>query len=94
MKVTGLLTRSLAERESISYSLEASIDNITGSGSFGFSGDNGTNYFNFIEGRIFDEDNVYFGSYRPNSKFTISGNISSTSCAITPISDPSLSCIS
>ena len=76
MKVTGLLSRSLADREAISYSLEASINNITGSGSFGFSGENGTNYFCFKKGRIFDENNVYFASYRPDSKFTISGNIS------------------
>ena len=32
--------------------------------------------YKFQEQIIFDEDNVYFGSYRPNSKFTISGNIS------------------
>lgn len=76
MKVTGFTSRSLAERDEISFSFSSDLSNVTGSGVFGFSGDAGTSQFLFKEGKIYDPENRYFNSYHSGENFTISGNIS------------------
>tara|TARA_Y100001963_G_C6793693_1_gene457202 strand:- start:1709 stop:5302 length:3594 start_codon:yes stop_codon:yes gene_type:complete len=92
MLITGYTTRGIAERNLISYSLSLSLSNTTGSGIFAFSGQNiyegdhahhpesGTpsrvHEFIFKEGKIYDPENRYFGSYQENSIVNISGNIS------------------
>ncbi len=89
MKITGYTSRSLAERDEISYSVSLSFNNITGSGIFGFSGyyeddahhpeyltPTRLHKYTFKEGKIYDPENRYFGSYEANSQVVISGNIS------------------
>ena len=39
MEISGLKYRSIAERDSLSYSMDFSIDNNTGDATFGFSGE-------------------------------------------------------
>ena len=58
MNISGLKYRSLAERDSISYSMNFSIDNNTGDASFGFSGENKLTAFNFVSGRMYDPEGI------------------------------------
>tara|TARA_Y100000592_G_scaffold61277_1_gene95742 strand:+ start:10518 stop:13082 length:2565 start_codon:yes stop_codon:yes gene_type:complete len=76
MKITGKKTRSLAEREKVSFSVSGSINNITGSGVFGLSGATNDIKFLFQSGRIYDPEGKYFSSYVEDESFSISGNIS------------------
>jgi hypothetical protein len=78
MKITGKKTRSLAERNEISFCASGSINNITGSGVFGVSGATQNLEFSFTKGKIYDPENKYFGSYTPDKNFAVSGNLSGT----------------
>tara|TARA_Y100000593_G_C4323486_1_gene345311 strand:- start:2079 stop:3923 length:1845 start_codon:yes stop_codon:yes gene_type:complete len=75
MEISGLKYRSIAERDSLSYSMDFSIDNNTGDATFGFSGENKLISFNFISGRMYDPEGRYFSSYTSGDPHAISGSI-------------------
>ena len=80
MTFTGQNIRKLTGQKSMSFLLEdCSVDNLTGSGEFGFS-DQGSNTikFKFEQGDILDFDDVNIFSYTEGKTFTISGDISET----------------
>jgi len=76
MKVTGLTSRTLGERDEVSFVFSGSVSNVTGSGIFAVSGESGANKFTFNAGKIYDSENKYFASYQSGVDFSISGNIS------------------
>ena len=79
MIFTGQKIRKLTGQKDISFSLtDCFVNNLTGTGEFGFSGEGNSIKFKFERGNIFDFDNVNIYSYQENSKFSISGDISST----------------
>lgn len=81
MTFTGQNIRKLTGQKSMSFLLEScSVNNLTGSGEFGFS-DQGSNTikFRFEQGNIYDFDNVNVSSYIEGEEFKISGDISETS---------------
>lgn len=78
MTFTGQNIRKLTGQKDMSFLLEnCSVNNLTGSGEFGFS-DQGSNTikFRFEQGNIFDFDDVNVFSYIEDTNFTISGDIS------------------
>jgi len=78
MTFTGQNIRKLTGQKDMSFLLEnCSVNNLTGSGEFGFS-DQGSNTikFRFEQGNIFDFDDVNVFSYTEDVGFTISGDIS------------------
>jgi hypothetical protein len=80
MTFTGQNIRRLTGQKGISFLLEGcSVDNLTGSGEFGFS-DQGSNTikFRFEQGDVFDFNDVNVFSYIEDGDFTISGDISET----------------
>ena len=62
---------------------DISVDNLLGSGEFGFNGEGNTIKFRFEEGNVFDFDDVNIYSYQVNSKFSILGDISSSNYSYT-----------
>lgn len=76
MSFSGVNYRSLLEQDQISYSAALSIDNLVGTASFGFSGESGFFGFLFNRGRISDNEQRYFESYKEKSFISLSGNIS------------------
>ena len=80
MTFTGQNIRKLTGQKGISFLLEdCSVNNLTGSGEFGFS-DQGSNTikFRFEQGDVFDFNDVNVFSYIEDDNFTISGDISET----------------
>lgn len=79
MIFTGQNIRKLTGQKDISFSLEnCFVNNLTGTGEFGFSGEGNSIKFRFANGNVFDFDDRNIYSYQENSKFSISGDISST----------------
>ena len=54
MLVSGYNYRSIFEQTGLSFDLNCSINNVTGSGAFGFSGEGNQVQFTFQSGRIYD----------------------------------------
>jgi hypothetical protein len=52
MIFTGGTFRSILDRDKLTFSVNASINNLTGSGSFGFSGEGSTMQWVFNQGCI------------------------------------------
>lgn len=75
MLFSGYNYRSIFEQTGLSFNLNISINNVTGSGAFGFSGENNQIQFTFQSGRIFDFENRYVNSYRPQENIKISGDL-------------------
>tara|TARA_Y100000310_G_C20411461_1_gene682201 strand:+ start:77 stop:742 length:666 start_codon:yes stop_codon:yes gene_type:complete len=80
MIFTGQNYRQIGSAKQLSFSIsDGNFDNVTGSGTIGFSGswegESKTVDFNFISGKIIDPENRYVYSYLPNQIFNISGNI-------------------
>jgi len=77
MNFTGTsLFRSIASQNEVSYNLNVTLPNVSGSTNFGFSGDDGRyNLFNFKSGNLYDINNQNIWSYNPNETILISGNI-------------------
>lgn len=75
MLFSGYNYRSIFEQTGLSFNLNLSINNVTGSGAFGFSGENNQIQFTFQSGRIFDFQNRYVNSYLPQENIKISGDI-------------------
>lgn len=79
MIFTGQNIRKLTGQRDISFSLEnCFVNNLTGEGEFGFSGEGSSLKFKFKQGNIFDFNDVNVYSYQNNSKFSILGDISPT----------------
>lgn len=79
MIFTGQNLKKLTGQKEMSFSLkDCSINNVTGSGEFGFSGENNTLKFRFNQGIVYDFNDLIVYSYQANNKFSISGSISST----------------
>lgn len=78
MIISGYNYRSIFEQTGLSFDLSCSINNITGSGAFGFSGENNIIQFTFLSGKIYDFENRYVNSYQQNTNFDISGDIENT----------------
>ena len=78
MLVSGYNYRSIFEQTGLSFDLNCSINNVTGSGAFGFSGEGNQVQFTFQSGRIYDFENRYVSSYQTNTSFSISGDIENT----------------
>lgn len=74
MILSGDNILSLSEQTGISYSIDLSLNNVTGFCDLGFSGDSKFN-FKLKNGKVFDNENFLVYSYSPNEKFNISGNI-------------------
>lgn len=79
MIFSGKNYRSLLEQDKFSFKADLSINNLTSSAAFGFSGENKSISFSFESGRIYDPENRYFGNYEANNVISISGNISGSS---------------
>jgi hypothetical protein len=75
MLFSGYNYRSIFEQTGLSFNLNISINNVTGSGAFGFSGENNQIQFTFESGRIFDFENKYVNSYIPQQSIKISGDL-------------------
>jgi hypothetical protein len=79
MIFSGQNIRKMTGQKDISFLLQdCSLNNLSGSGEFGFTDGTTTIKFRFEQGNIFDFDNKIVYSYRENNNFTISGDISST----------------
>ena len=66
-------------QKDVSFLLQdCSLNNLSGSGEFGFTDGTTTIKYRFEQGNVFDFDNKIVYSYRENNNFTISGDISST----------------
>lgn len=76
MIYSGLNYRQLQKRNIFSFDSSLSLNSASGSGLFGFSGENKTFNFKFQSGRILDPEDRYVFSYQKNSNFNISGNVS------------------
>jgi hypothetical protein len=79
MQISGYNYRSFFEQTGLSFNLTASLNNLSGSGEFGFSGQNNQIGFKFNSGRIYDFEDRYVFSYLEDSNFQISGNLDSGS---------------
>jgi hypothetical protein len=75
MQISGYNYRSFFEQTGLSFNLTASLNNLSGSGEFGFSGQNNKIGFKFNSGRIYDFEDRYVFSYLEDSNFQISGNL-------------------
>ena len=78
MLFSGYNYRSIFEQTGLNFNLNISINNVTGSGAFGFSGENKQIQFTFQSGRIFDFENRYINSYIPQQNIKISGDLEGT----------------
>ena len=78
MIFSGYNYRSIFEQTGLSFDLNISINNLFGSGAFGFSGENNQIKFKFENGKIFDFENRYVYSYLPNQEVNISGDLENT----------------
>lgn len=76
MNFTGTKFRSLLDRDRLTFSVDMSINNVTGSGSFGFSGNGSKMQWVFDKGKVFDPDNSYVFSYGKDEEFVLAGGIS------------------
>lgn len=77
---SGTDFRNLKNDKSISFSLnDASLSNITGSGSFGFSGNSYSSSFKYKKGKLFDPEGRFFYSYDSDETFDLSGNFNESS---------------
>lgn len=75
MLISGYSYRSIFEQTGLSFDLNLSINNVTGSGAFGFSGEGNKIQFTFQSGKVFDFENRYVHSYLANTNFKISGDL-------------------
>lgn len=78
MIASGLTYRSLLKNNAFSASFDLSFSNVTGQAQIGFSGNSNTYKFDFISGKMFDNEGRYFYSYQPNELFSLSTNFSGT----------------
>ena len=76
MIYSGLNYRKVQERSIFSFDSFFSLDSVSGSGLFGFSGNNQTFNFKFESGKIFDPESRYISSYQKNKTINLSGNVS------------------
>ena len=75
MLLDGKNFRKISERDNYAFDASFSIDNSTGVGLFGFSGNGQQFKFDFQSGKIIDPESKYVSSYTPNEVFTLSGDI-------------------
>jgi hypothetical protein len=66
---------SLSDQTGLSFSLDISINNLTGNCNLGFTGQNKNLNFKFDQGRVFDPENRLVHFYDQNKNINISGNI-------------------
>ena len=76
MLYSGLNYRKIQKRDIFSFKGVFSLNETSGSGLFGFSGENQTFDFKFISGKIIDPESRYVFSYQKNKGVSISGNVS------------------
>ena len=82
MKFSGINSRQIPKKKEISFDLSASLDNLTGSAEFGFSGNAGIPLrLHFESGFVYDRPDpsllgVYVGSYYAGENISISGTLS------------------
>jgi hypothetical protein len=75
MLFSGYNYRSVFEQTGLNFDLNLSINNTTGSGAFGFSGEGNQIQFTFQSGKIYDFENRYVNSYLPNLNTRILGDL-------------------
>ena len=75
MLFSGYNYRSVFEQTGLNFDLNLSINNTTGSGAFGFSGEGNQIQFTFQSGKIYDFENRYVNSYLPNTSTRILGDL-------------------
>lgn len=75
MLFSGYNYRSVFEQTGLNFDLNLSINNTTGSGAFGFSGEGNQIQFTFQSGKIYDFENRYVNSYLPNTSTRIAGDL-------------------
>lgn len=82
MKFSGINSRPIPKKKEVSFDLNASLGNLTGSAEFGFSGIGGIPLrFHFESGFIYDRADpsllgIYVGSYYAGENISISGTLS------------------
>lgn len=76
MIITGNTFRSIVKNNAFSALFDLSFSNVTGVAEVGFSGQNKKYNFSFTSGKIFDNQNRYFGSYYPFANVLIATNFS------------------
>ena len=76
MIYSGLNYRKLQERNVFSFDAFFSLNSVSGSGLFGFSGEGQTFDFKFQSGKVIDPEDRYVFSYQKDKSFNISGNSS------------------
>ena len=74
MVISGYNYRTICDQNNFSYTLDLSLNNTTGTCMLGFSGSMPFVY-NFISGKIYDNNNNFIYGYEPNTRINISGNI-------------------
>jgi len=83
MNFEGKNYRKIGEVKRLSFNLNFSVNNLIGSGAFGFNGKGyGTSFgdkqnleFKFENGKVIDPENRYIWSYLENINLNISGNV-------------------
>ena len=75
MNISGVDYVGFASQKSFSFDADFRFSNISGTSSFGFSGENGYyKAFFFEDSRVKDFQGEFVSSYLPNQDFNISGN--------------------
>ncbi len=76
MIASGLTYRSLVKNNAFSAAFDLSFSNVTGEAQVGFSGSSNKYKFDFVSGKMFDNEGRYFSSYQPDESFSLSTNFS------------------
>tara|TARA_Y100000004_G_scaffold148794_1_gene170439 strand:+ start:1687 stop:3330 length:1644 start_codon:yes stop_codon:yes gene_type:complete len=79
MIISGANFRRVEKVSGLSFNVDLSLTNATGSAYLGFSGDSNLLKWDFSQGRVIDPDGSYVWSYQSGSPFTISGAVDSDS---------------
>lgn len=79
MLFNGEHFRRISERDNYAFNATLSLDNTTGVGLFGFSGNGQQFKFDFQSGKIIDPESNYVSSYAPDKPFILSGDVNKNS---------------
>ena len=75
MILDGSNFRKISERDNYAFDASLSINNSTGVGLFGFSGNGQEFKFDFQSGKVIDPEGKYVAAYTPEQTFTLSGEV-------------------
>ena len=75
MILDGANFRKISERDNYAFDASLSLNNSTGVGLFGFSGNGQEFKFDFQSGKVIDPEGKYVAAYTPDQPFTLSGEV-------------------